>query len=97
MLETLTYVDENGLKCPLRCRRKDGDVWFHLRDVRSCLGVQNQTIMFEAVNVRSFNEETHINARAMKHLFKVCSEFEPSKHFINWFNGNSIDKQADTN
>lgn len=85
MFETLTYVAPDGLKLPLRCRRKDGDVWFHLRDLRGCLGVVKQSIIFEVSSVGTFNGETHINMQGVKRLFNACAEFELSQHFIGWF------------
>lgn len=85
MLETITYVDENGLKCPLRVRRKDGQVWFHLRDLRTCLGVYKQPIMFQAVNVQKFNDEAHVNVQGVKYLLDACANNPDSWHFIKWF------------
>lgn len=86
MLETLTYVAPDGLKLPLRCRRKDGEVWFHLRDIRGCLGVVKQSIIFEVSSVGTFNGETHVNMQGVKRLFKACADIEISQHFIRWFN-----------
>ena len=94
MLETLTYIDDEGMKLPLRCRRADGNVWFHLRDMRSCLGVQKQAIMFEAINVLSFNDETYVNVRGVKRLFNACAGFEQSQHFIMWFNETVLGEQV---
>lgn len=85
MLETLTFVDENGLKCPLRCRRKDGQVWFHLRDLRTCLGVLKKPIMFQAVNVQKFNDEAHVNVHGAKYLLNACADIPESWYFIKWF------------
>ena len=94
MIVTLTYVEPDGLKLSLRCRRKGGEVWFHLRDMRSCLGVHKQAIMFEAVNVRSFNDETHVKVQGVKRLFDACAGFEQSQHFIGWFNETVLGEQA---
>ena len=94
MLETLTYVAPDGLKLPLRCRRKDGEVWFHLRDLRGCLGVVKQSIIFEVSSVGTFNDETHVNMQGVGRLFRACAEFELSQHFIRWFNETVLGEQA---
>ena len=93
MLETLIYVAPDGLKLQLRCRRKDGEVWFHLRDLRGCLGVVKQSIIFEVSSVGTFNDETHVNMQGVKRLFNACSEFEQSQHFIGWFNKTILGEQ----
>lgn len=85
MLETLVYVDENGLKCPLRVRRKEGNVWFHLRDLKVCLGILKKPVMFQAVNVRKFLDETHVNVQGVKLLLDACANLPESWHFIKWF------------